>query len=253
MTQINSNFNIQNYAGQQQKQQQTVRIPNYYYVPDTYSPQSVKEVVKENPFYDMFLKPFVEHPVAVLATWLGLGVGLDAYSTACSGKYEDSLVKKAANFGDNIQNSKIIQNKPVQAVISGLGSVGNAGKKAVQNSAILRAMKDTPTMPEWSTVKTQMFNQKQEVVQDFIRITEALKLDSAEAPSLKNIGLNDREITMLKKTFNVQKISQIPETEAVNQVLLDRLGKTPEEIKKFREWGLHPQKLLKQKFLKKWA
>ena len=107
MTQINSNFNIQNYAGQQQKQQQTVRIPNYYYVPDTYSPQSVKEVVKENPFYDVFLKPFVEHPVAVLATWLGLGVGLDAYSTACSGKYEDSLVKKAANFGDNIQNSKI--------------------------------------------------------------------------------------------------------------------------------------------------
>lgn len=250
MTQINSNINIQNYAGQQQKQQQTVRIPNYYYVPDTYSPQSVKEVVKENPFYDMFLKPFVEHPVAVLATWLGLGVGLDAYSTACSGKYEDSLVKKAANFGDNIQNSKIIQNKPVQAVISGLGSVGNAGKKAVQNSAILRAMKDTPTMPEWSTVKTQMFNQKQEVVQDFIRITEALKLDSAEAPSLKNIGLNDREITMLKKTFNVQKISQIPETEAVNQVLLDRLGKTPEEIKKIQGMGAASTKAVKTEILK---
>lgn len=250
MTQINSNINIQNFAGQQQKQQQTVRIPNYYYVPDTYSPQSVKEVVKENPFYDMFLKPFVEHPVAVLATWLGLGVGLDAYSTACSGKYEDSLVKKAANFGDNIQNSKIIQNKPVQAVISGLGSVGNAGKKAVQNSAILRAMKDTPTMPEWSTVKTQMFNQKQEVVQDFIRITEALKLDSAEAPSLKNIGLNDREITMLKKTFNVQKISQIPETEAVNQVLLDRLGKTPEEIKKIQGMGAASTKAVKTEILK---
>ena len=250
MTQINSNINIQNFAGQQQKQQQTVRIPNYYYVPDTYSPQSVKEVVKENPFYDMFLKPFVEHPVAVLATWLGLGVGLDAYSTACSGKYEDSLVKKAANFGDNIQNSKIIQNKPVQAVISGLDSVGNAGKKAVQNSAILRAMKDTPTMPEWSTVKTQMFNQKQEVVQDFIRITEALKLDSAEAPSLKNIGLNDREITMLKKTFNVQKISQIPETEAVNQVLLDRLGKTPEEIKKIQGMGAASTKAVKTEILK---
>ena len=47
MTQINSNINIQNFAGQQQKQQQTVRIPNYYYVPDTYTPQSIKEVVKE--------------------------------------------------------------------------------------------------------------------------------------------------------------------------------------------------------------
>ena len=250
MTQINSNINIQNFAGQPQKQQPTVRIPNYYYVPDTYSPQSVKEVVKENPFYDMFLKPFVEHPVAVLATWLGLGVGLDAYSTACSGKYEDSLVKKAANFGDNIQNSKIIQNKPVQTVLKGFGTVGNAGKKAVQNSAILRAMKDTPTMPEWSTVKTQMFNQKQEVVQDFIRITEALKLDSAESPSLKNIGLNDREITMLKKTFNVQKISQIPETEAVNQVLLDRLGKTPEEIKKIQGMGAASTKAVKTEILK---
>ena len=100
-------------------------------------------------------------------------------------------------------------------------------------------------MPEWSTVKTQMFNQKQEVVQDFIRITEALKLDSAEAPSLKNIGLNDREITMLKKTFNVQKISQIPETEAVNQVLLDRLGKTPEEIKKIQGMGAASTKAVK--------
>ena len=57
-------------------------------------------------------------------------------------------------------------------------------------------------MPEWSTVKTQMFNQKQEVVQDFIRITEALKLDSAEAPSLKNIGLNDRDPYNEKSSFN---------------------------------------------------
>lgn len=253
MAQINSNINIQNFAGQreqQKREQQTVRIPSYYYVPDTYTPQSVREAVKENPAYDMLLKPFVEHPIAVLATWLGIGVGLDAYSAACSGKYEDSLVKKAANLGDSIQNSRIIQNKPVQAVIKGFGSVGGAGKKVVQNSAILRAMKETPTMPEWTMVKSQMFNQKQEVVQDFMRIAEALKLDSDKAPNLKDIGLDEREIKMLKKTFNVQKISQIPETEAVNQVLLDRLGKTPEEIKKIQAMGSASSGAVKSEILK---
>lgn len=253
MTQINPNINIQNFPGQQQKQQQqqqTVRIPNYYYVPDSYNTPSVKEIIKENPVYDMLLKPFVEHPIAVLATWLGLGVSLDAYSHACGGKYEDSLVKKAANLGDNIQNSKLIQNKPVQAVLSGIGSVENAGKKVIQNSAILRAMKETPTMPEWSMVKTQMFNQKQEVVQDFIKITDALKLGSAEAPKLKEIGLNDREIKMLKNTFNVQKISQINETQAVNQVLLDRLGKTPAEIKKIQDLGAGATSAVKTEILK---
>lgn len=250
VTQINSNINIQNIAGQQQKQQQTVRIPNYYCVPDTYSSQNIKEILKENPVYDMFLKQFLEYPVAVIATWLGLSAGLEAYSKACSGKYEDSLVKKAANLGDNIQNSKVIQNKPVQTVLKGFNNVGKAGKKAVQNSAILRAMKDTPTMPEWSLVKTQMFNQKQEVVQDFIRITEALKLHSAEAPKLEDLGPNSKEIEMLKKTFNVQKISQISETEAVNQILLDRLGKTQEEIKKFQAMGAASTQAVKKEIFK---
>lgn len=250
MTQINPNFNQYDMSQLQRQQKQPVRIPNYYYVSDSFQQHSVKEVLEENPVYQMFIKQFVEHPVAILGTWLGLGVGLDAYSSACSGKYEDSLLKKAANLGDKIQESKLIQNKPMQAVLSGVGSVKNAGCKAVKNSAILRAMKNTPSMPEWSMVKTQMFNQKQEVVQDFIRITDALKLGSAEAPTLKDIGLNKLEKDMLKKTFNVQHISQIPENEAVNQVLLNRLGRTPEQIKKIQALGEGSSFAVKQEILK---
>ncbi len=247
MTQINPNINYNMY--QNQVQNQPVRIPNYY-AASTFEHPGFKETLEENPMYDMFMKPFVEHPWAVLASWLVLGLGLDAYSQACSGKYEDSLPAKAGRFGDRIQHSKLIQNKPVQAVIHGLGSVKKAGGKAVQNSAILRAMRDTPTMPEWGMVKTQMFNQKQEVVQDFIRIAEALKLNDEGAPTLKNIGLTSYEKDMLKKKFNVKRISEIPETKAVNQVLLERLGRTPEQIKKIQALGDASSEAVKKEILK---
>jgi len=249
VSQINPNISNQyiqqDYAKQPQAQQQ-VRIPSYYYVPDSYNAMSFKDAIKENPMYDMLLKPFVEHPLAVLGTWLGIGAGLDAYSSACSGKYENSLPAKAARLGDNIQNSKLIQNKPVQTVLNGLGSVARGGKNIAKKSSILRAMKDTPTMPEWSMARSQMFSHNQEVVQDFLRITDALQLDKPvcfdEAnryigPKLNDLGPNSFEKQMLKKTFNVQHISQIPEEKAVTQLLLERLGKTPEQIKKIQALG----------------
>ena len=112
VTQINPNVNYNPYnVYPQQNQAQPVRLPSYYRVAAQNSDKpTVKDMIKENPIYDMALKPFVEHPLAVLATWLGLGVALDAYSDANRGDYNKSLVKKAANLGDKIQNSKIIQN-----------------------------------------------------------------------------------------------------------------------------------------------
>ncbi len=255
MTQINQNFDKYNIApGQaqqkQQNQQQPVHIPNYYYVPaDSFEHKGFVETVKEADPMGV-ISPFIEHPLLILPTWLTMGFALDKYSEACSGQYEKSLVAKAARFGDKIQESKLIQNKPVQAVISGFGSAKKTGHKIVENSAILRAMRDTPSMPEWSMVKSQMFNQKQEVVQDFLRITDALKLADGKAPGLKDIGLNDFEKKMLKKTFNVKRISQIPEEKAVVQVLLDRLGKTPEQINKIQALGAGAMDATKQEILK---
>ena len=254
MTQVNSN--IENPYIQQKSAYpaQNVKLPKFYDIPTNSQPADFKEAMQGNLAYDMVLKPFIEHPIPVLLTWLGLGVGLDAYTDACSGVYEKSLVAKAANLGDNIQNSKFVQSKPFQTVLDGFRKLTGIGKKAVQNSAILRAMRDTPTMPEWSAAKSQMFNQKQEVVQDFIRIIDALQLDSSECVPLKNIGLDKTEIEMLKKTFNVKHISDIPITEeanqAVNEVLLRRLGKTPEEIKKIQSLGNASTQAVKNEILK---
>lgn len=261
MTQINSNVNQYNnmqYRQQQANpQQQPVKIPSYYYVPEnSLMHKSFKETIKDADAMGM-ITPYIEHPILTLATWLGIGAGIDAYSRACGGKYEDSLVKKAANLGDSIENSKLVQSKPVQTVLDGFKAVKKKGGKVVQNSAILRAMRDTPSMPEWSMVKSQMFNQKQEVVQDFIKIADTLmlgqdkkepglfsffkssnpKLGELGCPQLKDIGLTSAEKKMLKSTFNVAKVSEIAEEKAVVQVLLNRLGRSPEEIKKIQTLG----------------
>lgn len=210
-----------------------VSIPEYYNVPESYQQQTPKEIIKDSLLYSMLLKPFIEHPIAVLLTWLGLGYGLDKYSEACGGKYETSLVKKAANLGDKIQESAFVQSKPVQTVLGWFGSAKRGGGKIVENSAILRGMRDTHSMPEWGFVKQQMFNQKQEIVQDFIKIADALKLDVSGSAQLKDLGLDKAEKEFLKKEFNVTKLSAITQEEtAVNKILLRRLGLEEKQIEK---------------------
>ncbi len=259
MPQVNQNinqnmYNQQLYMQQQAQQnqpakrpvqtsaQQPVKIPSYYYVPEnSLNREGFVETIKK---YDAMgvVAPFFEHPLMVLGTWLGLSLVIDSYAKACGGKYEDSLVKKAASLGDSIQNSKAIQNKPVQSVLHGLGSLKNKGAKVVQNSAILRAMRDTPSMPEWSMVRTQMFDQRQEVVQDFVKIVDTLKLDDPKNIKIKHIGITSKEKEALKKTFNVKNLSEIPEEKVVSQVLLERIGRTPEQIKKIQALG--PEKAM---------
>lgn len=248
MTSVNQNLNLpyNTYPTPQRQEQialQQVKLPAYYNTANNYTQSDFKEAFKDNLLYSMVLKPFIEHPIATISTWLTMGLAMDAYSTSCGGEYEKSLVKKAANLGDRIQTSKYIQNKPVQAVINGIGTIGNQGKKLASKSAILRATTSTPTMPEWEMVKSQMFNHKQEVVQDFIRITETLKLgtpESAEGHSnlkLKNLGPSKSELEMLKKRFNATSVSQIPQEKAVTELLLKRLGRTPNEIAKIQALG----------------
>lgn len=256
MTQINNYEKYNNYQSQQtpiagqQVVAQQVKIPNYYYTPDSFEPKGFKEALKENPLYDMGLKQIIESPLSVLATWLGLSIGIDAYAEACGGDYEKSLVKKAANLGDRIQNSKFIQSKPMKTVLGGISSAGKYSAKTAQKSAILRAMKNTPSMPEWAMVKSQMFNQKQEVVQDFIKIAEALELNTTKTPALKNLGLAQYEKEMLKKDYGVTKLTEIPQEELVNRVLLERLGKTPAEIQKIQALGEGSTAAVKSEILK---
>ena len=241
MTEINQNYN-NNYAVQGQRramppqmvQQKPipVKIPSYY-LPDN-KPMSFKEALEENPVYSMGIKaffgPLIDHPIASLATWLGCGYLLDRYSEACGGEYKKSLVNKIASFGDKIQNSNFVQSKPSQTVLSWFNRGSKQGAKLTDKVELFRAMKETPSRPEWEMVTSEMLNQRQRIVHDFTQIGDALHLGDEEVARLHKLGLTNKEKEMLKDVFKVKNISDIPEAKASVQVQLSRLGKTQDEI-----------------------
>lgn len=239
MTQINQNID-NNYIAQQKLVQDTrlrgqreVRIPEYYQIPE--DKLSFKESLQENPgtmiLYE-FVKPLIEHPIPSILTWLGAGYLLDKYTNACSGEYEKCLYKKAANFGDRIEQSKFVQSSPVQTLLKGAKNIGKGGKNIIDHSAILRAMRDTPTRPEWSTPLSEMLPQRQRIIHEFNTVASNLRLGDDGFATLNKLALDSKEKQLLKNAFNVARISEIPEEKASSWIQLSRLGKSKNEIEK---------------------
>ena len=212
--------------------QQAVRIPDYY-VQDEKT--GLKEALENNPMYSTVVKgffgPLIEHPIASILTWFGCGFLLDKYTSACGGEYDKSLLKKAVNFGDNIQNSKFIQSKPVQKILGFLKSSSKKGGKLADKNSVIKAMIETPTMPEWEMVKSEMIPQRQRVVHDFNQIVNQLKLNGEGFAPLHKLALEKEEKEALKKAFRASKISEIPEDKASSFIQLRRLGKPADFIK----------------------
>ena len=241
MTQSVQNFdNRNNYANSMRTQSQQGRIaqPQAVRIPDYYvdnNKKSFKDILEENPLYSTGIKgffgPLIEHPFASLLTWLGCSFLLDKYTAACSGEYNKSLLKKVTNFGDNIENSKFIQSKPIQKLLGLFKSGSKKGGKLLDKSSVMKAIKETPSMPEWEMVKSEMIPQRQRIMHDFNQITHELKLGEEGFASLNKLALNKKEKDLLKQVFNVSKISDIPhEEQASSYIQLKRLGKTDAEI-----------------------
>ena len=240
MTQINQNTDNNRYMAQPRQMQdprlrtqREIRIPEYYQIPE--DKLSFKESLQENPgtmiLYE-FVKPLIEHPIPSIITWLGAGYLLDKYTNACSGEYEKCLYKKAANFGDRIEQSKFVQSSPIQTLLKGAKSAGKGGKSIVEHSAILRAMRDTPTRPEWSTPLSEMLPQRQRIIHEFNTVASNLRLGDDGFATLNKLALDSKEKRQLKNAFNVTRISEIPEEKASSWIQLSRLGKSEKEIEK---------------------
>ncbi len=245
MTEIGNNLNNYNTYPVQRKvpvqvQNRPVIIPDYYVEKESRW-ENIKEGLEKNPIYTVAVKgffgEFLEHTAASFVAWLGLSYLLDRYYEGIGGKYETSLLGKAAKFGDNIENSKFIKSTPMQKILGALGVVKNKGKKIVKGNSVLKAMDETPSMPEWSMVKNEMLTQKQRVVEDFVHITQRLHLNGEGFIGLNNLALTKKDKELLKKTFGVSKISSIPEELASNHVLLSRLGVSKDKIKQILATG----------------
>jgi hypothetical protein len=247
VTQINANNinNINNMglkqplfkAGElQQPYAPAVQIPNIYYTPDDkYEQKSFKEAVKDADIMGLVYQ-WLEHPLLMIGTCAGLAYGVDKFSKACGGSYETSLVGKAANLGDKIQNSKFVQSKGFQGVLNGGKNVSDGVKHFFRNSDVLKSIFTTPSKPQCSMVLDEMLSQEQRVAREFLEIADGLKLTGEEAGGsffglgggggahvrLKDLGLTSEERTYVKGFAD--------EADAVNRVLLKRLGRSEADI-----------------------
>ncbi len=256
MNSINPNFNNKYTMFKAEiPQQQEVQLPDLYYVPDDkFEPKSFKETVKEADMMGM-IYPWIAHPFLMVGTCAGLAYGVDKFSKACGGDYEKSFLGKAAKLGDNIQNSRIAQSNTVKKFFN----IGTAGRKKfneiTKNSDVINAVRNTPSMPEWGFVKDELLTQEQRVVHEFTRITDGLNLSGesgsggflgfggggSDKVSLKNLGLT-REEKELVKNIATQE-------EAVNTVLLKRLGRSESEIQRILGLGEGATQVVKNEIL----
>lgn len=252
MSQINSN-NTNNYelnAKQYglkpnfhaQPQPAPVQIPDMYYIPEEQNqPKGFKETIKSADLMGI-ISPWVEHPVLMGGTCVGLAYGVDKFSKACGGEYQTSLVGKAANLGDKIQESRFIQSDGFQKIYKGLKNGKDGLKNFLFKNSVIRAIFTTPSKPEWSAPLDEMITQEQRVAREFLEITDGLKLEdllgitnstSGSKPEggfkLKNLGLTKEE-RAFAKTFADEGV-------AANNILLKRLGRTDAEISQILKSG----------------
>lgn len=222
----------QQYSQMQPEQQlPNVQIPAMYRNPDSNSGGGFLETLKKVDVMGL-IYPWFEHPLMMLGTCFGLSLGVDKFSKSCGGEYDKSLVGKAAKLGDKVEESKFVQSKPFQSVLSGIkkaaGKVGNIFK----NSDIVNAWLKTPTSPEWGFVKDELLSMEQRVVHDFSNVTGKLinpsYKDGTQFVKLKDLRVDKHDKEFIEKFFN--KATKSEETIS-NAIQLKRLGLADDAIR----------------------
>lgn len=207
--------------------QQPVELPKIYNIPQDWQQKSVKEKIKKLDVMDL-VSPWLEHPLLTLGTCLGLSIGVDKFAEACGGSYSTSLVGRAANLGDKIENSKFIQSKPSQTFFGWIKRGKDKIIKLSEKSDLLRAVRKTPSQPEWMMPKSEMLSMEQHIAQDFTQITGKLNLTNENPVRLIDLKLDKTDKEFIKKFF---KDTSATEEAVSNAVQLKRIGVADDVIK----------------------
>lgn len=236
-----------------------VELPEMYYMPENYKkPKTFAESIKKVDVMGL-IHPWFEHPLLMIATCAGLSAGVDAFDKSCNKEYEKSIVGRAAKFGDNIEQSEFIQNDTSQKALSRIKKGWNKVKTAAMKNNMINAMVTTPSEPEWAIPKDELKHSNYRIVTKFKELASAFDMVPGVVNSdgthrrefhIKDLALSGDEIDNLKKLYNVEKISMIPEEEVVNRVMLQRLGKDEKEISSIIKKGNASDLVAKELFKK---
>jgi len=217
-----------------------VQLPETYYMPANYkTPKTFKDSIKKIDLFGL-ITPWFEHPLLMLGACTGLSFFVDEFDKACNKEYEKSVVGRAAKLGDKIESSKMVQNDTSKKVLKGIKNGWTKVKNFALKNDVIYAMCKTPSEPEWSIPKDELKHTEYRIVTKFKELAlrfnlkpeaglEKLSID--QLFEIKDLALSRDEINELKKIYNVKRLSEAPEKEVVNRVMLKRLGKSEGEIK----------------------
>ena len=222
-----------------------VNLPDIYKSDTNDSKSGLKEFIKKMDVMGL-IYPWFEHPFLMTGTCAGISFGIDKFAEAFGGEYEKSLLAKAAALGDKISESKFL--KPLRNKVSGWFSGGyNKVKNFFKDSDLVNAVTKTPSQGEWTIVTEETKSMSQRVVQDFVHMTQKLKLTTDGFVELSNLGLNKNEKEFLSNFFkNANPIQE----DLSNAIQLKRLGIADDEIKNILAQS-DATKVVKQKILEK--
>lgn len=219
--------------------QPDVELPDMYYIPENYKKEkTLAQKVKKTDVLGL-IHPWFEHPLLMIATCTGLSLGVDAFDKSCNKSYENSIVGKAANFGDKIEQSSLVQNNTSKGILRKIKKGWSKVKTLAMKNKVINAMVTTPSEPEWAIPKDELKHTNyrivtkfRELASDFGMVPDGLIKEGKKKKDIKikNLALDKTEIENLKKLYNVERLSQIPENEVVTRVMLQRLGKNESEI-----------------------
>ena len=219
------NFNQPNSDSfvQSQPDYSQVELPAIYQ--NTSQIEAPKTFVEKLKKVDLFggVYPWFENPLLMGGTCFALAKGLDKYTEKCGGEYEKSILGKATKFGDNLENSKFIQSKPVQSVLGWIKTGANKVNKLLNRSSLITAIRTTPARPEKSMPKSELISQEVRILHDFNDIASKLKLGENGVPALKHLGLDKAEKNYLKEVFG-ENYKKVATEKTSNTILLKRLG-----------------------------
>lgn len=178
-------------------------------------------------------------PAATLATWYGLSRGMDVFNKRCNTDYEKTPFGKIGKFGDwltdKVKGSKLAKSSFGQWVGKAYKSTGKfINDKIVANSAMLRAIKNTPSEPTNKMVVSQYKGLLGFLSMDTEQIFSSF-IKPAKTPfELEQYGADKKFIKDLKKAMKAPGVNSYA---VLKEAEMKLLGIPQADINKYIQNG----------------
>lgn len=166
--------------------------------------------------------------VLAIPSWYAIATLMDKYAQKCRGDYEKTIPGKIGAFGDKVtdtvKNSTFGKSSFAASLNNGYKSFRRfIREKIVDKSRLLRAFRDTPSVPENMIVRDQAKGLLGFSATDWDQVTESFCRETVSAKDLSAYGASADEISAIESRIaNLPKDKQLIELQNAEYELLKK-------------------------------